>query len=383
MGSCTSSGECGTLQTFNISAEAASQWLYTPADRVIMPIVIPIICLLGILTNSTFLFVLFRVPQLRSDTNVYLAHLAVADVLYLCMTTAIYVWLFASSPVAFDFPFENSASCVSFILVLNTGYFTAIAAVTAVSYERYLALCHPIKHRQIRTRVRTYKMTGLCWLLGLLFASSTVPHSARLILQKFQWPDDDEYQDFPSLVTRCDAVSSWVRYAVPPFQNFPWLITMAANVYMYIQIVRQLNNRRSKNSTMERAQKALLLRNQVAKMLVVNGVIFFMCQVPYRILSFSEWICLIGHIPDPLLITLGSGARWISTLPQLINAFINPLVYGVMSEQYRVALAQVFGCKGRARQNNSAHPPFVISAPGNKNSSTDNATTSDTNETQL
>ncbi|XP_022108448.1 somatostatin receptor type 2-like [Acanthaster planci] len=383
MGSCASADECGVRESFNVSAEAVSLWLYTTADNVIIPIVMPIICLLGVMTNTSFLYVMFRVPKMRSDTNIYLAHLAVADVLYLGMTTSIYIWFFVSSPVAFNFPFHNSASCVSFILVLNTGYFTTIATVTMVSYDRYLALCHPIKHRQIRGRSRTNKMAALCWLVGLLFACSTVPHSAHLNVQIFHWPDGDTYEDLPSLVHRCGAVSPWVRYAVPPFQNFPWLVAMTANVYMYIQIVRQLNNRRCTDCKMKKTQMALLIRNQVAKMLVVNGLIFFMCQAPFRILSFSEWICLIANVPDPLVALLGSGARWLSTLPQVINTIINPLIYSAMNQQYRSAFIQVFQCRSNARQRNNVRPPFAISASENKNSSTDNINTSDTNETQL
>ncbi|XP_038048180.1 neuropeptides capa receptor-like [Patiria miniata] len=355
MGAGITSGECSEQDTFNISQEAVSSWLHTPLDISIATIVVPIIWCFGIITNFTFLFVIVRIPKLRSDTNIYLAHLALADLLYLSLGSAYNIRRYTASVVAFHRPFVNSAQCVSFSTVANTGYFASIALITMVSFERFLALCHPIKHLKIRGRRRTRRMIAICWLVGFLFSASTSPGILVLNVVCLQWPDVDAFLDYPSSYAYCGPVSPWVNYFIPPLLNLPWIMAMVANVFMYVRILQILNKRTSnKQITVNKYHNATRIRNHVAKMLVANGTVFFLCQAPYRIFSLSGWICLLAQIPDPFRAALGSGTKWISVVPQNINAMINPLVYGAVNPAYRSAIRVAFKCKGQARRQNTS-----------------------------
>ncbi|XP_038048152.1 neuropeptides capa receptor-like [Patiria miniata] len=355
MGAGITSGECSEQDTVNISQDAVSSWLHTPLDVSISTIVVPIIWCLGIITNLTFLFVIVRVRKLRSDTNIYLAHLSLADLLYLSMGSAYGIRSYTASVVARHGPFVNSAQCVSFFTVINTGYFASVALVTMVSFERFLALCHPIKHLKIRGRRRTHRMIAICWLVGLLFSASTVPRVLVLNVHCLQWPDVDAFVDYPSSYAYCGPVSPWVNYFIPPLLNIPWIVAMIANVFMYVRILQMLNKRTSnKNISVRKDHNATHIRNQVTKMLVANGTVFFLCQAPYRIFSLSGWICLLAQIPDPFVVALGSGIRWISSVPQFINAMINPLIYGAVNPAYRSAIRVAFKCKSQARRQNTS-----------------------------
>ncbi|XP_038048188.1 neuromedin-U receptor 2-like [Patiria miniata] len=366
MGAGITSGECSKQDTVNISQEAVSSWLHTPLDVCFKAIVVPIIWCLGIITNLTFLFVIVRVRKLRSDTNIYLAHLAIADLLFLSLVTAYDIRRYTASVVARHGPFVNSAQCVSFFTVVNTGYFASIALVTMVSFERFLALCHPMKHLKIGGRRRTHRMIAICWLVGLLFSASTVPRVFVLNVLCLQWPDVDAFLDYPSSYAYCGPVSPWVDYFIPPLLNLPWIMAMVANVFMYVRILQMLNKRTSnKNITVRKDHNATHIRNQVAKMLVANGTVFFLCQAPYRIFSLSKWICLLAQIPDPFLLALGSEIRWISSVPQFINAMINPLIYGAVNPAYRSAIRVAFKCKGHVRRRKTSL--FVVRGPEQNN----------------
>ncbi len=170
--------ECSASQ--NISEETLHRWIFRPEDHAIITVFIPIIWGFGIILNGTFLFLVFRVSKLRSETNVYLTHLALADLLYLNLFSAYDIWRYVASPVAENVPFTTSTGCVCFIIAINMGYFAAMALVTMVSFERYLSLCHPIKHLKIRGRRRTNKMVAFCWLIGFLFAVTSAPERASL-----------------------------------------------------------------------------------------------------------------------------------------------------------------------------------------------------------
>ncbi|XP_033627301.1 kappa-type opioid receptor-like [Asterias rubens] len=369
--------------SYNITEETVSEWLFTPADTIIITVIIPIILGLGVITNATFLFVIYRVPKLRSVTSIYLAHLALADLLYLIMSAFYHIWRYASSPMVPHTPFMGSAGCGCFITVTNTGYFASIALVTSMSFERYLALCHPMKHLKIRGRGLTLTSLAICWLVGFAFAAVTVLSSATLYTDCLQWPDEDEYLGFPLIRSYCGPVQPWVPYYTLPLVNLPWLIAMVANIYMYARIVITLNKRGSV-SRMIQDPKAVQVRNQVAKMLIVNGVVFFICQTPYRVISLTAWVSLLAQIQDPLSTALGNAGVWISSLPQLMNTFINPLIYGMMSGQYRTALIQVFQCQPKARLMRQQATTTRASKIDNSASQiTSPTTTSETFETRL
>ena len=376
MGSGITSGECST--SYNITEETVSEWLFTPEDIIIITIIIPIILGLGVINNFTFLFVIFRIPKMRSATNTYLVHLALADLLYLSLSAFYNILKYTVTPVARHTPLLNSAGCVSFITVANIAYFASIALVTMMSFERYLALCHPMKHLKIRGRRLTNRMAVTCWLLGLVFGGLTTPGIAILRVDCLQWPDNDIYQGFPSTRTYCSAIQPWVPYYTEPLLNVPWLLAMVGNIFMYVRIIQILNKRRGvNNGRKDQDQKAQQIRNQVAKMLVVNGLVFFLCQTPYRAISLTGWICFIAQIPNPLYAALGTSAsQWISIIPQLINTIVNPLIYGVMNSQYRAAVVQAFHCKSQARR--SVRTPVASNA-----TAVSTFTNNETNETRL
>ncbi|XP_071789570.1 neuromedin-U receptor 2-like [Asterias amurensis] len=343
----TSSDDCSAFT--NITEDKVSRWLFTPADTIIITVIIPIIMALGLINNSIFLFVILRSPKMRSETIIYLAHLAVADLLYLILGAGSKLGKYKTAPVIEGTFLRSSAECICLQTVINTGYFASIAFVTMVSFERYLAMCHPIKHLKIRGRRRTNKTVAICWLVGLIFSGITVPGAAKHKTKCLQWPDDEKYHGFPSTVASCGAVQPWVIYFTKPLLNIPWLIALIANIYMFVKIIQTLHKRKSTLGKTQRYNEAVHTRNQVAKMLIVNGVVFFICQTPYRVISLTSWVSLLAQIPDPIHARLGLAKLWVSLIPQYVNTIVNPLIYGVMSSQYRSALIIAFRSKRRSR----------------------------------
>ncbi|XP_071790399.1 neuropeptides capa receptor-like [Asterias amurensis] len=335
---------------YYIKEEDVSAWIYPPADDIIITIILPILMGLGIISNSTFLLIIFRIPKMRSDTNIILAHLAISDLLFLATSVLLYMWSYYTSIVIYNQPYKSSAGCVIHAGMTNTGYFAAILLVTLVSFERYLAMCHPMKHLKIRGRKRTNRLVAICWVVGIVISALTVPLWADYQTDMcLRWPENDTYQGFPSTMSFCSPLAPWIIHVVIPLLNLPWTILMVANVFMFVGIVRALHNRVGAN-VVEDDQKAQQVRNQVAKMLVVNGIIFFICHIPYRVFSFSWWICYVAQIPNPLDLVFGNTLqKWLVALPQLINTCINPLIYGAMNSQYRLAFKQVFLCKAKQR----------------------------------
>ncbi|XP_071796292.1 neuromedin-U receptor 2-like [Asterias amurensis] len=339
---------CDEHEVRNITEEYISEWIFDPVDSFIITVGVPIILGFGLLTNLLLLFVFLRSPRLRSETDVYLANLALSDVLFLMLFSGYDIWRFAFSQVSKHQPFGSTLGCVTFNFTLNTTLETSIALVTMVTFERYLALCHPIQHLKMRSRRRTYNMVAICWGIG---------------------------------ISRCGSIpgAEWMQYISEPLLVIPWCIAMIGNVYMYARIIHVLNKRKDFNADCKNAKtnsKARHVRNQVAKMLVVNGVVFFLCQAPFTLL-------ILTGVDNPISVLLGKYADWIVQSPLRINTVVNPIIYCAFNAQYRAAFTEAFECV-RRRGRHSANSLNAVSKPRSNNQSTARSVCStDTGESKL
>ena len=258
-----------------------------------------------------------------------------------------------------------------------------------MSFERYLALCHPLKHLKVRGRPRTLKIVTCCWLVGIACAILMVPGRAVLQPSCLRWSDDGSPSELTTvLITTCSPVYPWVKYFDGPLTGIPYLAVMIGSIYMYTRIIIMLNKRGSSGGILNKDKRALQIRNQVAKMLIVNGVVFFICQTPYVVVVFMYWFCDVLGIPTSLRTLLVSTEFWILLIPTLVNTIVNPFIYGVMNAQYRAAFLQAFGCKAspNGQSSRSAQQMRAVSATlstATRDSTADPNTTTESRGTRL
>ena len=74
-----------------LSMEEAQALFYSITESVMITVVLPVISGIGVLLNSSFLFTLYRVEDMRTTTNIYRANLAVADEMFLVIQLANYL----------------------------------------------------------------------------------------------------------------------------------------------------------------------------------------------------------------------------------------------------------------------------------------------------
>ncbi|XP_033096831.1 C-C chemokine receptor type 3-like, partial [Anneissia japonica] len=73
--------------------------LYTDLDKVIIPIIMPIVVTIGIIGNVLTIFVIARKKCMHTPVNMYFANLAIADTLFL-ITASGWIWnSYIKSPV--------------------------------------------------------------------------------------------------------------------------------------------------------------------------------------------------------------------------------------------------------------------------------------------
>ncbi|XP_071801302.1 tachykinin-like peptides receptor 86C [Asterias amurensis] len=358
----------------NVSDDLVKLWQYSRQDIIVITIIIPIILCLGVINNSAYLFVIFRVPTMRSATNICLAHLALADLLYLTVNSSVFFILkYAASPFMKNIDImKSSPECFIFGFLKNVGYLSSIAIVTTVSFERYLAVCHPIKHLKIRGQRRTNTMVATCWVMALVLAFPTTLGTIGFI-QKIcvVWPEDYKDQFF-SNISYCGPLSFNTETLTIPLTFVIWSFAMVSNVYMYIRIIHTMTKRRSANYMRGKDRKAQHSRNKVAQVLIINGVVFFFCQTPSilvdAILCYHRFNRVIED--DSFAILHYKNGSWFTHLPLLINAIVNPLIYAIINTQYRSAFIRAFRCKIGSNQPGDKNI-LAVSLSLNKSSSHD------------
>ena len=338
-------------------------FLYKPTDKLMISIIFPIIILVGVFSNCGFLFSIARVRDMRTITNFYLANLACADLLFV-ISTAIkfiypYIW---NSDFERGKPWNTPFGCAVTRSAPNIGYFASIFLITLLSIERYLAICHPLKHRMINTKSRTLKLVACSWLFTLVFTTLTAPAGSHLDVYCVIWPEKYQHR-LPKIVNFCTSNARILEDIASIFQCVPFIVALLLNAILYTLIVFRLSQRNvsdhgeEKNGAAIQAQK---VRNSVARMLVINGIVFFMCLTPfvfYQMYYFVARNFVIKRLDNGHMYTLGHVARCLNVL----NSAVNPIIYSVTNAQYRQAFLTAIGCAPKGTEWGKAISSTAVS----------------------
>ena len=152
---------------------------------------IPVVLVIGFVGNVAFLVLLARVKTIRTITNLYLANLAVADMMVLLLKAVLQLW---SYQAILGEPYNTSLGCgVSAYFGLKSSC-ASVLFITLVGFDRYFAVCHPIRYLNRKNKKQTsYIFTIFIWIIaasvGLL---STLSFGKLEVDYCILWPAHDK-----------------------------------------------------------------------------------------------------------------------------------------------------------------------------------------------
>ena len=338
--------ECGAEILNLTDVKTAENALYSTPEKIIIGIAMPCVLIVGLAANLAFLFVIYRVSDMRTTTNFYLAHLAVSDIIFLTVAVLDKVVALVSSPISGDTSFSSSVGCSCYAMTVYITYLGSIGLITLVSSERYFALCSPAKHRNFSSKDRTLKLVTTNWVISVILASCITLAFAKLEFNCIIWPEGEQYDKLPVTKEFCTKINNSVVFKyIEYIQLIAFPSALIGNTIMYWRIIKSLSDRASsrKSTIKTRSMKNVdkQARNQVAWMLIVNGLVFFLCHLPFNVLNFVELLSLITKhkymSPDAQRIL-----AWVGRLTTFINAAANPFIYTTLSARYRQAYKEAF-----------------------------------------
>ena len=186
------------LQCISTMREKAAELLYSPGEVVFSSIIVPCMMAVSFLSNSAFIYTVYRMSELRTKANAYLVNIAVADIIFLEIDgTLNYVLPYMMSPLKTNVLY-GQIECIIRGLLGVTCYYTSFILLTWVAFERFLAICHPLYQWMVSGKSRTMKIIIISWLLGGIFASSNaVPYLFKLKTLCIVWLNGKAYLELP------------------------------------------------------------------------------------------------------------------------------------------------------------------------------------------
>ncbi|XP_071090443.1 QRFP-like peptide receptor [Haliotis cracherodii] len=294
-----------------------------------------VVFLTGIIGNTLVIQVIVRLKSMRTRMNYFLMSLSVADLLVLlvCQPSAMLEfygkdrWMLGEVMCKIV-PFLEHASLHSSGLTLLT-----------IGFERYLAICHPLKEH------RGCHLASACIVITVIWLVSYVMSLPFVFIT---FIEDATFNMDGSTVQVCRTMTSgvWQRTYILFVFVFLFALPLCMLVFMYAGIICKLCHLTADNYPGDYCNsKTINSRKQVVNMLIAIMALFFLCLLPMRLV-----IILVIFVPPNVLQDMGfetyQNILSFARIMMYVNSAGNPIIYGLLSSKFRVAFRRcVPNCK--------------------------------------
>ncbi|XP_075706034.1 odorant receptor 131-2-like [Rhinoderma darwinii] len=255
------------------------------------------------------LIVYFTTTHVRDNARYILfAHMLINDTLYLIQT----LFLLLSH----QFNLYNQVSICYFILTLTATTFRITPYnLLAMAFERYIAICFPLRHAILCTAKRTYSVMVVMWFVGLL------PGVADFVVLIHSVG-----KDFFSQYVLCKQE----RLIIHPVQNILRSSTHIGSLFLvalvilftYIKVMLVARKSGSGKSSASRAGRTLILHT---------------FQLMLCMMSLTSSVTE-SYNGDYITILIMANFLFFMCLPRLLS----PLIYGIRDEVFSKCIKKIY-----------------------------------------
>ncbi|XP_043525150.1 growth hormone secretagogue receptor type 1 isoform X3 [Frieseomelitta varia] len=285
-----------------------------------------VVMVLGIIGNLMVPIVVFRGKDMRNSTNIFLVNLSVADlcVLLICTPTVLVevnsgpeIWLLG----------EHMCKAVPFVEL--TVAHASVLTILAISFERYYAICEPLRVGYMCTKAKATFLCFVAWIAAALCTSPIIWVSQyQEVGVKESKNDQDSWNYVPVCLTTADTGATVVFFLllVILFYVAPLLVLLVLYTFIVGQLMPDSGN--DGGSYHARAKKHAIT------MLLSVVVSFFLCLSPYRILILYIVIAPVEQITAIDRDTFFAYLNF-SRIMFYLHSAIDPILYNLMSSKFR------------------------------------------------
>ncbi|TNN54708.1 G-protein coupled receptor 39 [Liparis tanakae] len=316
--------------------------------KILLTIFYSAVLVTGIVGNSVTIRVtqvLQRNGYLQKNVTDHMVSLACSDLLVLLIGMPVELYS------AIWFPFSSTggnASCKIYNFLFEACSYATILNVATLSFERYVAICHPFRFKAWRGK-RTSALITFAWLvsvlvaLPLLVATGTQGHIPFLANTPVQ-----------NLTFCTNLRERWVMYRVSIFSSFiVYMMVLICVAFMCWAMVLVLQRPLGlENDGVNGTQRAPKHESSRIKTARKQTIIFL------GLIVGSLMVCWLPNQIRRLMMAAVPKSRWTTsffrsyvTLHPVADSFfylssvLNPFLYNLSSRQFREVFVQVLRCR--------------------------------------
>lgn len=295
---------------------------------------------IGVSGNSLVVYVVLRNKAMQSITNVFIANLAISDIM-MCLLAVPF------TPLSY---FMNSwifgeVLCHIVPMTLGICVYVSTLTSTAIAVDRYFVIVYPFKPR-MKTCVCLLMIVAI-WIISVSISlplgiyQNIVQEDNRKSCKE-KWPKEQARQFFT-------VTSLVLQYIVP----------CSVITYCYSKVSLALRKRSksrigSGSVSRERDEMEIRRKKRTNKMLIAMVTIFVCCWLPINlVLLVAEYHELFGQTSFFPLIFLTSHVIAMS------STIYNPFLYAWMNDNFKKEFKLVLPCLFRGDQDRNVNGSYT------------------------
>ncbi|XP_069800139.1 olfactory receptor 8D1-like [Dendropsophus ebraccatus] len=206
-----------------------------PSLHITIFFVVLLIYLLTIGGNMTILLLVCVDTQLHTPMYFFLCNLSILDMSSSTVTLHKILISFLSGDKMVSYQ-----SCLAQMFMFTSLVCNELLILTAMSYDRYVAICNPLRYSAIMSRGLCSALAVVCWALGFV---ESLPH--LILISRFTCYKSKEINHFfcdivPLVKLSCNntSLSEFLIFICGLFlSTFPFLLTFIPYIFIILNIV--------------------------------------------------------------------------------------------------------------------------------------------------
>ncbi|XP_043409290.1 nociceptin receptor isoform X1 [Prionailurus bengalensis] len=261
--------------------------------------------------------------KMKTATNIYIFNLALADTLVLLTLP------FQGTDVLLGFwPFGN-ALCKTVIAIDYYNMFTSTFTLTAMSVDRYVAICHPIRALDVRTSSKAQAVNVAIWALAsVVGVPVAIMGSAQV--------EDEEIECLVEVPAPQDY---WGPVFAIGIFLFSFIIPVLIISICYSLMIRRLRGVRLLSGSREKDRNL----RRITRLVLVVVAVFVGCWTPVQV-----FVLVQGLGVQPGSETAVAVLRFCTALGY-VNSCLNPILYAFLDENFKACFRK-FCCAPALRR---------------------------------
>ncbi|KAK3085457.1 hypothetical protein FSP39_003680 [Pinctada imbricata] len=236
---------------------------------------------------------------------------------------------------------------------------TSVFSIIAISIERFRVVCKPLSTAPYRL-APTIRTIFFIWFLSVVIS---VPMFMITVYKGTKMRDGT-----PIKVCRMPINSHWKRCYVVANYSFVYLIPVIVLFVLYLKVIKQLKassaNCLEFNDGYVCNQERHRIRRQVINIILCVVFVFFLCHLPFRVISL---VLVFGNITKIREMSFENYLMllYFSRCLLYANHALNPILYNFVSTKFRTAFKYLIfhGNRTESKEGKGRNNPAGVYYP--------------------